>query len=75
MSIEGRLWLPITSGPWPRWYLASSRASEWAARARRALKFCEIQSTHFPVALSRKRIPIKRHKSRPHPLGSIALLR
>jgi tetratricopeptide (TPR) repeat protein len=26
-----------------RWYLASDRASEWAARARRSLKFCEIQ--------------------------------
>src|SRR5262249_62099709 len=27
---------------WRR-YLVSDRASEWAARARRALKFCEIQ--------------------------------
>ena len=27
---------------WRR-YLAGDRASEWAARARRSLKFCEIQ--------------------------------
>jgi hypothetical protein len=27
---------------WQR-YLASDRISEWAARARRCLKFCEIQ--------------------------------
>jgi tetratricopeptide (TPR) repeat protein len=26
-----------------RQYLASDRSSEWAARARRSLKFCEIQ--------------------------------
>ena len=27
-----------------QFYLANDRASEWAARARRALKFCEIQA-------------------------------
>jgi len=42
-----------------RQYLMSDRASEWAARARRSLKFCEIQ-TRSPAARSPKRILTER---------------
>ena len=38
---------------WRR-YLARDRASEWAARARRSLKFCEIQVNSLVLALRRK---------------------
>ena len=34
---------------WRR-YLVSDRASEWAARARRSLKFCEIQANSLASA-------------------------
>jgi tetratricopeptide (TPR) repeat protein len=34
-----------------RQYLSSDRASEWAARARRSLKFCEIQVNSVSVAV------------------------
>jgi len=36
---------------WRR-YLASDRSSEWAARARRSLKFCEIQVNTLAAASS-----------------------
>jgi hypothetical protein len=42
---------------WRR-YLVSDRASEWAARARRSLKFCEIQVNS--LARRSKRAPIER---------------
>jgi len=32
----------VTAKYWRR-YLANEAASEWAARARRSLKFCEMQ--------------------------------